>query len=284
MGQADVGVRLLTAVDRREALARAQQLDAWNRQRQALEEKVLEEALAQVESGGMQREGALVLASEGWHPGVVGIVASRLVERFHRPAVVIALKDGMGKGSARSIPGFHLCRGLSACADLLVGFGGHEAAAGLTVRAREIPRLRERLAGQVLETVGEEGLIPRLAVDAWVEPKDLSVGLVRELRQLAPFGMGNPEPTLLLSSLRVTEARVVGNDHLRLRLRSEGGGCLDAIGFRFTAHGYLPEVVSQQRVDVAFALEEDTWSAPDGGIRLVMKDIRPAGGDPRFRG
>ena len=172
-----------------------------------------------------------MLSSDQWHPGVIGIVASRIAEEFYRPTALICVQNGVGKGSARSIPGFDLYAGLIACADMLLGFGGHKYAAGFTIAEEQIPRFRERLSSLVLEQLGAQGFIRTLSVEGAVALGDLTIELMREMEKLAPFGQGNPEPRLGARGLEVVSSRIVGNNHLKLRLRKGSGPAVDALAF-----------------------------------------------------
>ena len=151
--------------------------------------------------------GAFVLASADWHPGVIGIVASRIVEQFYRPTALICVKDGVGKGSARSIPGFDLYHGLTQCSDLLLGFGGHKYAAGFTIEEDQIPEFRERLGSLVLAGDGQRGFTRTQLVDGAVGLDELTLDLLQEIEKLAPFGQGNPEPRLGARGLQVLSSR-----------------------------------------------------------------------------
>lgn len=193
---ATLGVRLLLAPSAAAAEPLAEQLDRLNRERQALEGAILEEAREQawelVETGAV----SLVVAGEGWHPGVVGIVASRLVEEFYRPTLVIGLEDGESRGSARSVAGFHLYQALAACQHHLIRFGGHAMAAGFALAPDRVPALREAFEAVTRERLGDEPLRPRLRIDCFADPAELDGSLLDQWAKLAPFGVGNPEPLL----------------------------------------------------------------------------------------
>ena len=270
MGDAADAVRLLLTEDDAEALALAQALDQLNRERQEVEEQVMSEAVAAVEAAGDGSHGPIVLASRAWHAGVVGIVAGRLVERYHRPAVLIAVNEaGKGRGSARTIPGVNIYEGIAQCGDQLESFGGHAAAAGVTIREEAVPRFRERLA-EALAAPLERAAGRRLVCDAEVEPVGLLPAAVRELDRLGPFGMGNPEPTLVFRDLRISSVRIVGNNHLKLLVRGSRGPTLTAFGYRM---GALPEFSPSEPVDVACSLEVNTWNGTEG-VQLRLKDLR----------
>ncbi|MGD9022683.1 MAG: DHHA1 domain-containing protein, partial [Deltaproteobacteria bacterium] len=160
-----------------------------------------------------------VFHQEGWHPGVIGIVASRLVDRYDRPTVVIAVDNGIGRGSARSPRGFDLYESLSVCARYLKKFGGHETAAGFTLRAEEIPAFHEDFEKIVCERSRPEDFLPELIADGEISPWDVSAELADQLSALAPFGTGNPEPLFVLSGMDILSTRKVGTRHLKMRLQ-----------------------------------------------------------------
>jgi single-stranded-DNA-specific exonuclease len=276
-------VRLMTTSSLEEARRIAQSLNLQNRQRQEIEEKILDEACARVESEvDFQKDGCIVLASRQWHLGVVGIVAARLVERYYRPAVLLAIdSNGLAKGSARSIPGFHLVEGLRRCQEFLIRFGGHYSAAGLTLREERIPELRERLSSVAWESLKPDDFQPRQRIDASVEWEDLTPRLVSELESLAPFGPANPEPTLLLRRLIPVDPRIVGNNHLKFSVKKQkalSGASMnipfDAIGFRMGDR--LGLFRNGATVDLAFTPERNTWQGRER-LQLRVKDLRVAG-------
>ena len=192
--RADTAFRLLTTDSREEAPEMAATLDAVNRERQSVEEDIWKDARRLCRQDEPDAAGALVLSSEKWHPGVIGIVASRIVEEFYRPAALICVQNGVGKGSARSIPGFDLYEGLAGVLGPALGFGGHKYAAGFTIAKENIPQFRERLGALVLERIGPDGFIRPLTIDSAVTLDDLTMDLMEEMEKLAPFGQGNPEP------------------------------------------------------------------------------------------
>jgi single-stranded-DNA-specific exonuclease len=210
----------------------------------------------------------LVLARDGWHAGVVGIVASRIVERFHRPAVLVALGEVEGKGSGRSIEGFHLHDALRACEGHLVRFGGHRHAAGVTVARANVAAFREAFEAHALAHVKDEDLVPRCRIEGWIEERDVSDRAIADLARLGPFGAGHPEPVFALRGA-AARARTVGagGTHLKVAL-----GRLDAIGFGMGDR--LP--LCAGAVEAAFTVGFDDW---DGGrrIQLRLRDVRGVG-------
>ncbi|HET8760973.1 MAG TPA: single-stranded-DNA-specific exonuclease RecJ [Nitrospiria bacterium] len=273
LAAAHSGVTLLTTTDPQVAITAARELDAANQERRRIEEAMLEGAVAKAERElSMDRARSIVLADEAWHPGVIGIIASRLVDRWHRPAIVIALRpDGKGKGSGRSIPGFHLTRALEECREFFEGFGGHAAAAGLTIRTERIPTFRERFDAVVAATLSTDSAQPILSLDDEVELVDVTFPLIDELSRLAPFGMGNPEPLLTSRGCAPRGARIVGNNHLKLLVRHANAASLDAIGFGL---GHLLPT-DPGPIDLAYSARVDSWQGQDR-IQLRLKDLRPS--------
>jgi single-stranded-DNA-specific exonuclease len=280
MGDARDAVRLLMTGSMDEAAQLAQSMNLQNRERQELEARMVEEACARVESEARcNTDGCIVLASREWHPGVLGIVAARLVERYYRPTVLLTIEsDGLAKGSARSIAGLNICDALRRCQGHLMRFGGHSAAAGLTLRAENLPALRRELSSAVLEMLGPEDFQPKLTIDAAVEWEELSLRLAGELECLAPFGPANPEPTLLLRGVAPIGPRIVGTNHLKFRIKkgtgSPGAGkgdWLDVIGFRMGDRMTIMDVGAE--LDLAFTPERNSWQGREN-IQLRLKDVR----------
>ena len=224
------GLRLLQTRDAGQAEAHAAELDRINRQRRRLQSQVLDEAIAMLEETGGPDDKTIVLAREGWHPGVVGLAAARLAEKYQRPAILLTLDNGLARGSGRSIRGFNLFRALDQCRDLLVRFGGHEQAAGLTLEIDRIPLLASAFERIAASEIDEQATTSYLDVDAEITLEDLDRGWGEYLSYLAPFGEGNPEPIFTVSGLSVLSAGCVGTNHLKLTL-TKGSRSLDTIGF-----------------------------------------------------
>lgn len=275
LGSALEAIRLLTTRDEAAAAEIARLLDGENRKRRSLDEATLEEALTLVESEiDLSQERAIVLASDRWHPGVIGIVASRLVERFHRPTIMIAMDGDEGRGSARSIPGFHLTEALKACESHLLRYGGHKYAAGLSIARSEIPGFRRKINEVSRRLLSEEDLIPRLDVDAEVSLEEVDEVLVETLELFAPFGPGNTRPIFVSRGLELAGLPVlVGNNHLKFRVR-QGTGIREAIGFGMGS--FLPRVLSCAErgglVDLAYTLDFNEWYG-QRRIQLHVKDL-----------
>jgi single-stranded-DNA-specific exonuclease len=274
LDEAIKGVRLLTTESEGEAKELAEDLEQLNRARRDLEAEILQEALAQVEA--REWPGGIVLYARGWHLGVVGIVAARIMERFHRPTVVIAVNEqGIGKGSARTVPGFDLYQALTACRDLLMAFGGHPSAAGMTIREERLPEFSERFSDIGETWIQTTHSVPQLYVDSEVRLNEVTLQLIREIGTLHPFGAGNPEPTFAVKGLDVLNARIVGEKHLKMTVRQGGSLPFDGIGFGMKSleeHG----LSLKTPIDVAFTPELNHWNGYDR-IQLRIRDIRAAG-------
>jgi single-stranded-DNA-specific exonuclease len=278
LAHAEIAVRLLASDDPQEVQAIAADLDRLNAVRRAHCDQVLAEALEEIDTHGLAAAPAIVLAREGWHPGVVGIVASQIVERYHRPTVLIALRGGVGKGSARSIPPLHLVDALTRVASTLETFGGHAMAAGLTIGADAVPRFREAFLESVASVLAPEDLEPRTEVDTELTLEQVTLELAAEVARLAPFGVGNPPPVFLTRGLVATGTRMVGGGaHLRLVV-SDGSRTVDAIGFRL---GDLAELLAftQARIDLTYAVEADEWRSGQT-VRMVVDRLWTPEVDP----
>ncbi len=205
----------------------------------------------------------------------MGIVAARIMERFHRPTVVIAVDEqGIGKGSARTVPGFDLYQALTGCRDLLVAFGGHPSAAGVTIHEARLPEFLERFSSLAETWIRDTQSVPLLHVDSEVRLNEVTLQLIREIGTLHPFGAGNPEPTFAVRGLSVLNARVVGEKHLKMTVRQAGSPPFDSIGFGMNSledHG----LSLKTPIDVAFTPELNHWNGQDR-VQLRIRDIRAA--------
>jgi len=275
LGHPRAALELLLTADADEARRLADRLEELNRDRQAIEDKILRAAIAQVEEWpeAKRRRKAYVVWGADWHEGVIGIVASRLVERYHRPVVLVAGGEGFWKGSGRSIPSFDLHGALGACAGLLERFGGHRAAAGLSIRPERIDPFADAFAAQAEGLLAPEDLVPTTVVDA-VLPRGakLTLDLCEELRRLAPFGLGNPDVTLLAPGCELGDLATVGDGkHLRFRVQRDGCDAGGAIAFGQGTQ--LDRFRRVGRYDVAFRLQENRWNgtvAPQLVVRRVF--------------
>jgi single-stranded-DNA-specific exonuclease len=274
LGRPEAALDLLLTEEREPAKQLAAQLEDLNRDRQAVEQRILREAVEAIESWPEERRRrrAYVVAGAGWHEGVIGIVASRLVERYNRPVVLIAGTDGDWKGSGRSIPGFDLHDGLRQCAGHLERWGGHAAAAGLSIKPEGVEAFAEAFSSIGDLALGEDDLRPPAKVDALVHGGDLTLDLCAELASLAPFGLGNPGITLLLAGCELAELSPVGEGkHLRFRVREDGRDSGSAIAFRFG--GQIDRLRRAGHYDVTFRLEANQWNgtvSPQLNVREVF--------------
>jgi len=278
LGDAREAIRLLATRDERMAAEIARKLDAENRRRKEIDERTLKQALEQMrEVADVENDQAIVLAEEGWHQGVIGIVASRLVERFHLPTVMIAITDGEGKGSARSIPGFHLCDALKECEDLLVKYGGHKYAAGLSIKPDKIPEFRERFKRVSMDHLSREDIVPKLHIDLEIELSEIDDNFMHTIEAFAPFGPQNLRPVFLTRNCEVVgQPYVVGHNHLKMRVR-KGSATFDVIGFGF---GAKAQQISDKGclVDIVYAVEYNTYNGRTQ-IQIRLRDIKLTAGD-----
>ncbi|MBA2462638.1 MAG: hypothetical protein H0V45_12880, partial [Actinobacteria bacterium] len=294
LGRPDAALDLLLTESDEEAKRLAAELETLNRDRQAVEDRILRSAVAQVESwpeGKRSRRG-YALWDEDWHEGVIGIVASRLVERYNRPVVMIAGTDTGWKGSGRSVSSFDLHGALAACSSHLERFGGHRAAAGLSIEAERLEAFAEAFAAHANATLADDDLVPTTRIDAIVPGHALTLGLATELERLAPFGLGNPDVTLLVPSCEPVDPAPVGDGkHLRFRVRQGGRDAGSAIAFGLGKQ--LDRLRRPVRYDLACRLKENRWNgtiapqlvirrlfdAPDGyeDLRDRLADLWKAG-------
>jgi single-stranded-DNA-specific exonuclease len=277
IGSAVRGVQLLLTGDEHEANAIARELEELNAQRQEIDRATLADARDMVAELDPATTFGIVLAKEGWHPGVIGIVASRLVEEFGRPAVLIAIDGEIGKGSGRGVPRgnptFDLHGALGKCSDLLIRYGGHKAAAGVTISREKIPEFAKRFNEVASTMLTPEDLIPEIRIDLEVGIDRVNESLERLLRHFEPFGVDNPTPVLVARNVSLASPpKLVGRDGLRLRL-STGSGEIEAIGWGL-AHRVAEFDVSRP-VDIAFKLERDEYRGVSR-LQARIADINPA--------
>ena len=283
LGDAQMAIKLLTTKDERLASEIARMLDKENQRRKSIDEKTLNDALEQIRQVvDINEDRAIVLGSEGWHQGVIGIVASRLVEKYHLPTVMIAIDNGEGKGSARSIPGFHLCDALKECEDLLLRYGGHKYAAGLTIKPENIERFRKRLKEVSKRMLTDEDLVAKLYIDSEIELSNIDNKLLDVIETFAPFGPQNMRPVFLTRNCEILgQPYCVGKNHLKMKVR-KGDAVFDIIGFGF---GDWARKLSSRGslVDLVYVIEYNSWDGHTR-IQLRLKDIRLAAGDIRQYG
>ncbi len=268
-------VELLLTDNEDRALEIAMRLDLDNRRRQAIENKILDEAIAIVENTlDLDREKVLVLGSEDWHTGVIGIVASRLVERFHMPAFIMSREGELSKGSARSISGFNIFEAMSNCSHLFEKYGGHEMAAGFTICTNKESELRECIRKEFERIFGKDKLIPEIYVDYKLEPKDVTLNTVRQLKLMEPFGAGNSSPVFVYRGLVVMTFRAVGNNlkHLFIVI-NDGVSNIRCIAYN---QGKMQNVLSiGRKIDIICSVENNIWNNVEN-VQLNIKDIKLA--------
>lgn len=247
------GVELLLAKEREEAAALAEELNEANTERKAVEQEIFSQAQAQIAAMDTEKARFLVVAGAGWHPGVIGLVASRLTEKYYRPSVVIGLQDGVGKGSCRSIPGCNLFDALTACQDTLLQFGGHAMAAGLSVAEDRVDALREGLENFAALHLTPEDYTPVLQAAATLDPAALTLDLIDEITRLEPFGVGNPQPLFFGREVTAREVRLMGQERNHL---SFSVGRTRVVGWRMGDDAPLAETGA---IDIAYAAEINEW-------------------------
>jgi len=275
LGHALRGVELLTTDDEHEANAIARELEELNRKRQDIDRATLADARRQLDGLDLDATYGIVLHAEGWHPGVIGIVASRVVEETARPAVLVAVEGGVGKGSGRSIPAFDLHAALAECdaAGLFQRFGGHRAAAGVTLDADKLPAFVERFNAVARDRLTPDDLVPELRIDLELSIDEATADLESLLRHFEPFGVGNAAPVLASRGVRLAgRARFVGEDGLRLKLDAGAGPC-DAIGWGLASRAAALEGV--ERVDIAYRLERDEYRG-ESRLQARLLDVAPS--------
>ncbi|MFQ5673747.1 MAG: single-stranded-DNA-specific exonuclease RecJ [Nitrospinales bacterium] len=277
LGKADTGLHLLTATDLDEAMELAKTLNDVNRERQDIQKWIQEEAEYRVAREiDLQRDRVIVLASENFHRGVVGIVAARVMEKYFRPTILIALENGVGHGSGRSIPKFNLHKALAECADCLTQFGGHAFAAGFSIEENNIDSFRKALNDVGHRFLAPEDLIAELAVDAALDLADISLERCREIQSLKPFGAGNPTPVFLTEGVSVRGVRFVGREEKHARFRAvRGGRSIDGIGFNL-AEVFRRAAVEEQTMDLVYEIQINAWNGREKP-QLNLLDLRPAG-------
>ena len=268
-------LKLLLTDDKEEAKKLAEELDKSNRERQAMEAAILKEAVSKVEREvNFKDHRVIVLHADKWHPGVIGIVASRIVEKFYRPTILVAFDEnglGRGKGSGRSIKNFHLFDALSKCKEHLIGFGGHEHAAGITILKENIDAFRDSLNAVAHEILQPLDLIPRLEIDAWISLKDITRKFLKELEMLEPFGVGNRKPVFAVKGLSLkAKPKILNYNTLKIWV-TDGELTYEAVGFK-KALDYKLDSASLV-FDLAFTPSINVWQGQES-IQLQLKDLK----------
>ena len=276
ISHATKGVELLLETDAAKAAADAAELSRLNTERQDIEHTIAQEAIAQIEGQARGRDGVLIAYHEGWHVGVIGIAASRLVETYYRPSLVITVRDGIGKGSCRSISGFNMYEALQYAQDLLIQFGGHTMAAGFSVRVENIEALRRRLLDYAAAHMTAADYVPLVHIDKELEPADVTLDLIAELSRLEPYGMGNSRPVFSLSGATVEEIRPIGREKQHVRLIARGADRTRLSGVAWSQAGLCDAIVEGDVIDVAFQLERNDFNGMSSP-QLVIQDVHLPG-------
>ncbi|MDR2861610.1 MAG: single-stranded-DNA-specific exonuclease RecJ [Syntrophobacterales bacterium] len=277
IASANDAVNLLLSEDIDEARMIAQRLDALNNKRRTMEKEILHEIIEMMNQDKSDQQHSIVFASDKWHPGVIGIVASRLVDRFCRPAVIISMKDGIGKGSGRSIRGFNIYQGLKECESLLLSYGGHRFAAGISIHENNIDEFTLLFGETARNEISEDSLVAETLIDTQCDLNDLSYNFLNEMNSMAPYGSKNPEPVLCIKSASIAAPSVVGNNHLRMRIHKNGTS-RNSIWF---SKGQLIETLTDQIIDIAFTPQLNYWNGTaDVQLKLIDAALPNVSGVP----
>ncbi len=273
LGDAVKAIKLLTTKDEQLGSKLARELNQDNTRRKKIDETTLDEALELIEQEvDLSRDKAIILASSGWHQGVIGIVASRLVERYHRPTVLIAVDGNEGKGSARSISGFDMYEALKECSHYLLKFGGHKYAAGLSIDSKNIHKFRDKLKATSEKRLNQEDLVSKLTIDSELELDSIDDKLMGSLDLFSPFGPQNLRPVFVTRNLEILgEPYVVGNNHLKIKVK-KNDRVFDAIGFGF-GDWVKPLSMKRIKIDLVYVIERNTWNE-NSKLQLRIKDLR----------
>ena len=266
LGDSALGLRVLMAENQSEAHVLATKVDAANQRRQTLEQEILEQAGAMIDDR-MDDRRTILLGAENWHPGVLGIVASRLVDRYHKPVMMAAIRDGVAVGSGRSIDGFDLYGAMKKMSGCFQKFGGHYHAAGFTLKADQLEKFSEDLETEAALHLLPKDLMPSISVDSELPLRNITQDTVHEINALAPFGEGNPEPVFMARQVRVFDSRVVGERHLKLRL-GQGEQVFDAIGFGLGDRHSLKGAL----ISLLFTPEINRWQGTES-VQLKIVDL-----------
>jgi len=274
LGDSKLALELLLTNSESKAKYLSRKLSEINKRRKEIGDNILREARKLASKQVKEEDNkVLVLASENWNQGVIGIIASRLVDEFNRPAIVISKKDGIAKGSGRSINGFHLYNVLELCQDILINFGGHKLAAGITIESNKISEFKSRINEISQDFIKEDDLSPELKIDARISLSNINFGLVKDINILEPFGIGNPQPVFCSYKNIISDWRLVGEkrEHLKLKIREENSK-LEGIGFKLGRIGN--QIFSKNKVvDLAFNIELNKWNGTEN-VQLNIKDIK----------
>ncbi|HUR97110.1 MAG TPA: single-stranded-DNA-specific exonuclease RecJ [Pyrinomonadaceae bacterium] len=274
-GRMDVAkhvIELFECEDFAKARTLAAILDSRNRERQRVQQQITELALLETKEFGARK--FVVVAGEGWHRGVIGLAASRIAERLHRPTIVLSIENGYAHGSARSIANYHLLDALESCPDLFEQFGGHAAAAGMKIRSDRIEAVRDALNAYAEGSLTDEHLQPQLNIDARVSPGTLTLQMVQELTRLEPFGAGNPKPVFVTNGLQIREEpRVMKDKHLKLWLTDGEGRRFEAVWWDGVERSSGRTLTPGSRIEMAYTAEVNVWQS-NRRLQLVVEDLR----------
>ncbi|MFW5998517.1 MAG: single-stranded-DNA-specific exonuclease RecJ [Halanaerobiaceae bacterium] len=267
MKSADLGIKLLITENKQKAKELAGELVSINKKRQQEEQKTFKQAVNMIEDINLNKQKAIILSSKKWHPGIIGIVASRLVEKYYYPVILIALQDNIGKGSCRSINNLNIYNTLKKCSTYLMNYGGHSQAAGLTIKKKNIKKFKNQISNYLNKKLEKNDLIPVLNLDVIIDIEDINKNLLNQINKLKPFGVGNPEPRILINRVKVKNSFTVGknNEHLKLKLENN----LEAIAFEL---GHLNNLVKNKTINLAACISINKWNNREK-IQLKVKDI-----------
>ena len=276
LGSAETAVELLLAEDMGEANVLAKRLNDANRERQKIESSTLKEALSKVESQiNFKEHKIIVLDNEDWHTGVIGIVASRISDRFYRPAILISKKDGVGRGSGRSIKNFHLFEALMGCEDILKTYGGHKYACGLTILEKNLELFKKTINDIASDVLVPSDMVPHIDIEMDLPLNSLDDGIIEDINKLQPFGAKNPEPLFCSRGLKLTRPiRMLKNEHIKMWV-TDGVKDFEAIGFGLARDGDIEIILKKcPKIDLAYTASFNTWQGIRS-IQLKIEDIKP---------
>jgi len=276
MDAARAVVELFEADSFEKARFLAEHLDSRNRERQTIQRQITESAILEIPKSQIRDPHFVVVAGEGWHRGVIGLAASKIADKLHRPAIVISLENGVGHGSARSIKPYHLIQGLDSCAELFEQYGGHAQAAGMTIKAENVAALRERLNAHCASCLCADDLTPEIKIDAQVSTPSLNLDLVRQLQLLEPFGAGNSRPIFATKDLHLTaEPLVMKEKHLKLRLADNERRQFEAVWWNGFENAQKQNLRPQTKIELAYTPEINVWNG-NTRLQLVVQDLKEA--------
>lgn len=272
LGVATIGVKMFTTDDYSEALSLAEYLDEENRKRQEIEEEILKDAEKLIEEKiDLEKEKVIVLASDKWHSGVIGICASKITDKYFKPSILFSIEGDVARGSARSIPTFDIHNSLSRCSDVLEKFGGHKQAAGMLIKTQNINEFRRKINEVADEFLDEDDLIPEIYIDSELESSDIDIKTISELKKLEPFGMNNPSPQFIYRTAKIKSIRQIGKDNAHLKLLLEkNGSVVDTIGFNFGDYGNV--LSNEDEINIVGNLDINDYMG-NVSPQLIIREI-----------